>query len=1168
MAVVGTNVTAANYNTIQGKINDVLGAGDGAQNGYGQTIQSSQKSAGDVIAATDMQQLYNDLIKARLHQTNPVTWTNADGLAAPSADENVGASAADVGDETPLAIFSLVASTEYMIVDTGDSDFTLIGASANEAGIKFTATGPGTGTGIAKLSPTSANAEEDQAEGYLDFEAAADEIVADINQHDADNFTISTVTSTRTNPWGGGDFASPGSKITNEVEITWLNSDQRRYFFNTGGEIRFNADLIGAVTASSKEDNWNTVLANMGTITFGKSATTADGSSPGSGSAIGNYYADWNLTSSSNRAVIYIKNGSGIYADIQYRIEAWEVAAGNASTPSTLRFRIEFQDNDYSSSPSDVDEYIDNDIESNVKIYHDTILGIPAPSLTTITALDDGIQNSVSANLTRNPATGSIDEGESVTFTLSVSPAANGTTIDYTLSGVGISVGDFDNSQGMGGVFTINSGIGSVTITAKNDETSEGAESLTCSVPALGLQQSIQINDTSTSPSPPPTPDTYSVTGPASLNEGNTGTYNLTTSDDDGTYYYSVSPAGVMTSDSGSFAVSSGAGSFNLTAANDAVVGDNETITVSVRLGSTSGTIVTSMSTSIIDTTVPPRVENLYAIEYYTVRDVDNGITGDETFASYGKTINRTKIASSNSNQAPTYTNVTEDRFYGGGDTGYSFAKATGENRIDVWAIGGGAGGNAVSVSSSSGGPAAGGGAGGAGFKQYLDNNIPADARIIVGQGGDGTIQESGSADFNFGTNGGSSSFAPFVTGSYQEEFAYGSSAPSFVFNTTAPGYPNTWVWKGKVLRTSTSSIATQITVNGITYVRGNQESLFNISTGGGETEPAFYYGIRRIENSGIKSNGGEIATTTVDDGDGGTSTQDPPNSSNSYTGGTSFPCTGTFNILQSSTGASINTGNGMTDNLPDGNLYTDRGTTLTNGPGIEEGARTNLGTDYILENLETQGGSCETGRANANAAPGYLNGLGVGAGGGGSSQRQARSRSGAGHPGMVAIARYRDSGSQKSLTEYTGTGTTGFISLSGDFLTSQYGYAPLAGQGSLSMNNTASGYNIGSLVITRTFANGSGQFGFSGVRFRITLELTGGNVPFEHLHSIDVYEPGNRPITFLKTQATQRAFSNGKTYFYLDTLDGAPALITSDDSNGNILTAGNNFVVVLRVLE
>lgn len=392
MAVIGTNVTAANYNTIQGKIQDVLGVGDGAQNGYGRALASSTKSSGDIIAAQDMADLYTDLFKARKHQANPVTWTNADGLESIIEGDDVGAAAADIGDETPIAIFALVASREYVIIDTGDSNFTLIGASANEAGIKFTASGPGTGTGTARVAPTSTNAEEDLGGGYLDFESAADEIVANINVHDPDNFsTTAKSTSTRTSNWGGDDPAAPGAKITHEVEITWTNADQRRYFFNAGGELKFDASLAGGVVANSKNDFWRSILDTMGTITFGKNSTVANGSSPGTGSpTIGNYYADWNLTSSSQRVILFTKNGSGIYADIKYQIEAWQTAAGSASTPSTMRFRIELQDNDFASGGqySSVDEYVTNDITSTVSERVDSILGIPSPTATTITTLE------------------------------------------------------------------------------------------------------------------------------------------------------------------------------------------------------------------------------------------------------------------------------------------------------------------------------------------------------------------------------------------------------------------------------------------------------------------------------------------------------------------------------------------------------------------------------------------------------------------------------------------------------------------------------------------------------------------------------------------------------------------------------------------------------------
>ena len=608
MAVIGTNVTAANYNTIQGKIQDVLGVGDGAQNGYGRTLASSTKSSGDIIAAQDMADLYTDLLKARKHQANPVTWTNAAGLAAPSADENVGASAADVGNDTPINIESLVNGIEYQILSIGTSDFTLINASANEVGIKFVAQSVqnGSGDGQAKLAPTSTNAEEDLAEGYLDFEAAADEIVADINVHDATNFSVTTkLTDTRTTQWGGGDYATPGSKITHEVEVTWLNADERRYFFNTGGSIIINADLIGAVTANSKNDHWNTILENMGTIIFSKNATTSTGSNPGTGSNIGNYYASWALTSVSNQATLFTKNGSGLYADIKYQITAWEEAAGNASTPSTLRFRIEFQDNDFSTGTG-VDEYVTNNITSTVSVAHDTVLGIVSPSFTTITSLDDGAASQTSATLSRAPA-GPINEGEDVTFTLQVSPVANGSLIGYTLSGSSIEQYDLAGGQQLADNFNMQNGSGSVTITISEDEVTEGSEVLTLSVPDFGLSSSIGINDTSTTPVnvPPPTP-TYSLSGPASINEdGTANTYTVTTTNFTGsTLYWSIDgTTSDFTAISGPIPITNQSGTFDLTAIADGTTEGTEAYTLVLRTDSTSGPEVgTSLAVEISDT--------------------------------------------------------------------------------------------------------------------------------------------------------------------------------------------------------------------------------------------------------------------------------------------------------------------------------------------------------------------------------------------------------------------------------------------------------------------------------------------------------------------------------------------------------------------------------------
>ena len=62
-------VTATRYNAIQTKIANVLGTGSGDK-GYGQAVTSTQESAGTVINATHLNNLYTDINKAIFHQTN------------------------------------------------------------------------------------------------------------------------------------------------------------------------------------------------------------------------------------------------------------------------------------------------------------------------------------------------------------------------------------------------------------------------------------------------------------------------------------------------------------------------------------------------------------------------------------------------------------------------------------------------------------------------------------------------------------------------------------------------------------------------------------------------------------------------------------------------------------------------------------------------------------------------------------------------------------------------------------------------------------------------------------------------------------------------------------------------------------------------------------------
>ena len=102
-------------------------------------------------------------------------------------------------------------------------------------------------------------------------------------------------------------------------------------------------------------------------------------------------------------------------------------------------------------------------------------------------------------SLTRSAA--SVNEGQSVTFTLNTTNVTNGTSIPYSISGV--TSNDISNAP-LNSFFTINNNTASKTLTLTNDETEEGNETLIITT-INGISKSVLINDTSvplTSPTP------------------------------------------------------------------------------------------------------------------------------------------------------------------------------------------------------------------------------------------------------------------------------------------------------------------------------------------------------------------------------------------------------------------------------------------------------------------------------------------------------------------------------------------------------------------------------------------------------------------------------------------------------------------------------------------
>ena len=215
MAGQGSKVVATDFNTIQNKIQAVLGTGGTDPNtgladasfGYGQAVGSAAVAANSKISVAQWVGLRNDLAKARQHQlgitlgtlesTNPSYVAGTD-LMIPTIDNKV--------KETDRASFNQMA--DYVISDR------LISAS---------------------------------------------------NQMSRDIMSELTYSSN----WN--------TTITHSVTITFASAENARLFFNTGGHLDLSAshNITGT---NSKNTAWQNVINGIGFVILGRSTTTTTGS--------------------------------------------------------------------------------------------------------------------------------------------------------------------------------------------------------------------------------------------------------------------------------------------------------------------------------------------------------------------------------------------------------------------------------------------------------------------------------------------------------------------------------------------------------------------------------------------------------------------------------------------------------------------------------------------------------------------------------------------------------------------------------------------------------------------------------------------------------------------------------------------------------------------------
>ena len=239
------------------------------------------------------------------------------------------------------------------------------------------------------------------------------------------------------------------------------------------------------------------------------------------------------------------------------------------------------------------------------------------------------------AGFTITPDKTTVNEGDTITWTVTTTNIPDGTVLYWTRSGT-TEGQDFSDAvispyDGYSGVVTINNNVGTFSRTASLDNLTEGTETAIMSI-RQGSQYgtieataaTVYILDTSIS-----TPgEIWAVTpDKTTANEGETVTWTVTTTNvANGTYYWTNSGStdgqdftdvviGPSDGLSGSFTITSGSGSFTRTLSNDLKTEGSETIIMNIRKDSTIGPIVrTSVTVTVNDTSTTPVSTPAYSV--------------------------------------------------------------------------------------------------------------------------------------------------------------------------------------------------------------------------------------------------------------------------------------------------------------------------------------------------------------------------------------------------------------------------------------------------------------------------------------------------------------------------------------------------------------------------
>jgi len=194
----------------------------------------------------------------------------------------------------------------------------------------------------------------------------------------SDGTFVTDISNSRTTAWGASWYYGENT-VRHSFTVDFGSSQAARYFFNSGGQIRFSASRTGG-TISAQNTSWTQLLTEMGTIVFNYTGTTG---TTGTGSNIGFY----DLTNSAQ--TVFTKTASSIffygsaYSANDYTVTvSCDVPNNSLGQARYLYFNIYFND-DHTASRQ-VNDTVNGTLTSTVNIRRATGDNVQVPVPTAI----------------------------------------------------------------------------------------------------------------------------------------------------------------------------------------------------------------------------------------------------------------------------------------------------------------------------------------------------------------------------------------------------------------------------------------------------------------------------------------------------------------------------------------------------------------------------------------------------------------------------------------------------------------------------------------------------------------------------------------------------------------------------------------------------------------